>query len=119
MQNAVAEVYEGVNITKSSDAVVTEISEQSLEKVTATVVVSEPVAAVVESRVLEPEVSEEPGSAQVGFGGIGDGVAAMHGDLSLERCSDLSQMDVDGCRDASHGTGLHGHDEKDESGMRT
>jgi len=112
MQNAVAEIDEGRNIAKSSDVVLMESNEQNAER-------GEPVAAVLEPRVPEPKISREPASAQIPLGGIGDGVPTMHGDFSLEKCSDLSHMGVDGCRDASHSTGLLGHDEKLESGMRT
>lgn len=74
----------------------------------------ENVAAVVGSRVVEPEISPEPARAQIALGGIGDGVPAMHANLSLRGCIGLSHVDVDGRRDASHG-----HDEKQESGMNT
>lgn len=112
MQSTVAGVNEGVKITNSSDAVVTEISEQSVQKISSTTaVVDEPMAEVVKPRVLAPEISEEPASAQIALGGMGDAVAAMHGDVS-------SGLSVDG-RDTSRGTGFHAHAEKHESGMRT
>lgn len=115
LQNAPTVEYYGMNITESSGVGITKFSEHYAERVS-TAETGERFATV-EARG-EREILVEPASLQISGGGNGD-VSTLHEDLSLERLSGLGQMDVDGSRDASQGTGFDGFDVKYESGMRT
>ena len=107
-----------MDITKSQDAVITEISEQYVEEASTAEVSNRPTAAA-------QDASVEPGNVQIAVGGIGDVSPAMHGDsaaghgdLPLERFSSLGQRDGYESREASNGTGLYGCDEKVETGTK-
>lgn len=103
-----------MDITKSQDAVITEISEQYVEEASTAEVSNRPAAAA--ESVKDPSV--EPDNVQIAVGGIGDVPASMHGDLPLERFSSLGQRDGYESREASNGTGLYGFDEKVEAGTK-
>jgi hypothetical protein len=101
-----------VDITKSQDAVITEISEQYVEEASTAEVSNRPAAAVEDAAV-------EPPNVQIAVGGIGDVPPAMHVNLPLEKFSSLGQRDGYESREASNGTGLYGFDEKVEAGTKT
>ena len=96
-------------MTESFGEAMSKINEQYAEKAHTAEVFAE-------TRVGEEEILVEPASLQIAGGGNGD-VSSMHGEISLERFNGLGQMDVDENRDASHGTGFDGFDEKYETGM--
>ncbi|KAG0590503.1 hypothetical protein M758_1G111500 [Ceratodon purpureus] len=113
-QDAPTDIHRDVDITKSQDAVITEISEQYVEEASTAEVSNRPAAAVESVK----NASDEPDNVQIAVGGIGDVPAAMHGhgNLPLERFSSLGQRDGYESREASNGTGLYGFDEKVEAG---
>lgn len=113
-QDVPTNVYGDADITKSQDAVITEISEQYVEEASTAEVGNRSAAAV---KSVE-YASVEPDNVQIAVGGIGDVPAAMHVPSHLERFSSLGQRDGYESREASNGTGLYGLDEKVEAGTK-
>ncbi|XP_024366712.1 uncharacterized protein [Physcomitrium patens] len=111
-QDASVDAVGDVNITKSQDAVIAEISEQYVEEAS-TAEVGKRSAATAES---VQGASVDPASVQIAVGGIGDVPGIVHQELPLERFNSLSQRDGYESREASNGTGLYGYDEKEEPG---
>lgn len=111
-KDAPVDVHKDVNITKSQDAVIAEISEQYVEEAS-TAEVGKRSAVKVK---IEKDPLVDPASVQIAVGVVGDVPAAVHGDLPSERLSNLSQRDGNESREASNGTCLYSNDEKEEAG---